>query len=123
MPITLSKWTLEVQGADDSYDFYKDELQYRKKAMKSIMYLISTFCLYDIIYFYLMNYNDFELNTAITYMILSDIFPVILFCFFFIVLPRKNIIFNGIGAIPIFIYVVIQLELSAMFYDFDQISS
>ena len=120
MTATLSNWTLEIQGINNSQDmaeYNKEETLYSRKAMKVVSCVVIGFSLYDFIYSAIYDFYGIETTQIIYYTIFVNFFPIILFGVFFIVLPIKDISFTGIGFIPICIYVILETEFNIAYYE------
>ena len=123
MIASVSGCGLEIKGINDLSEYENMEWGWRKSSMKYVMFSVIGLCLFDIIYSSIIFYVGMDIYDALIYVLCINFLSLGFFVFFYIIFLYKNILFDGMGSIPILIFLVIFTEFNITYYEISDIQS
>ena len=123
MIASVSGCGLEIKGINDLSEYENMEWGWRKSSMKYVMFSVIGLCLFDIIYSSIIFYFYMDVYATLIYVLCVNLLSIGFFIFFYIILPYKNISFDGMGSIPILVFLVIFTEFNIAYYEINDIQS
>ena len=118
MSAIVSKWLLEIKGVKRQI---KDKF-YTKNGMRVFTAIVLGISIYDIIYILGFCLDDENFGKKLAYTLIADWVSFVIVFVFYIILPLFHINFIGMGAIPMYSFLVLELELNIQIHDFEKIS-
>ena len=117
MKLTVNKWTLDLEGVIPPPKNSNTELYHEKLAMKVVTLVVLVMTVYNLGYaVFLFHGNDRPLVTRITLSLIPDLSSLCVTAIFYILFPSLNISFDGMGCIPMCIFVVLEVEFNSYSY-------
>ena len=119
----INKWTLQIEGIKKSSSFSLEQFSFKKIAMYAYTITFIVLLIYNLIFVFVYYYNTDEFYKKLIHTIISYSLSVIICLIFFIYFPRKQITYSGMGAVPMLVITVIEVEFNIYAYDYDQITA
>ena len=119
MSAIVSRWLLEIKGV-------KRKLMdnfYIRNGMRVFTVIVLGISLYDIIYLLSFCQSDYNYNDKLKYILIADWISFAVVFIFYIILPLYKVSFIGMGAIPLYFFLIIELECNIIIYEFPRINA
>ena len=119
MSAIVSRWLLEIKGV-------KRKLMdnfYIRNGMRVFTVIVLGISLYDIIYLLSFCQSDYNYNDKLKYILIADWISFAVVFIFYIILPLYKVSFIGMGAIPLYFFLIIELECNIVIYEFPRINA